>query len=138
MAESCKIQINHHQVRITDDLESFGRILFPDNKNQRRAFIIIFLELKWAGSLVPNLNYLTAKYGISNRILQRTRCKLRKMGIIDHVSRFSKSHDYQEGWSLSNKFADSMKFLAEEYGNLRTRKECPMGKEKDYNQLNFV
>ncbi len=61
--------------------------------------------LKWADHhMVPNLGEVAREHGITRRTLERVRAKMRRMGLIDHVSRFNASHGYREGWVLSNRF----------------------------------
>lgn len=50
------------------------------------------LSLKWANSLVPNLVYLEKQYDISRRILQRTRAKLSKLGVIERMEVLRKAN----------------------------------------------
>jgi hypothetical protein len=37
---------------------------------------------------------------------------VRRMGIIDHVSRFNKIHGYQEGWVFCSRFSHSLDRVA--------------------------
>jgi uncharacterized protein YijF (DUF1287 family) len=52
------------------------------------------------------------KYGFSHRRLETVRAKMRRMGLIDHVSRFNKRYDYREGWVISNRFSNALTHLA--------------------------
>jgi len=45
--------------------------------------------------------------------LERVRAKMRRMGMIDHVSRFNAKRGYREGWILSTRFEKSLGQLAE-------------------------
>ena len=60
-----------------------------------------------------NLAPLAEQHGISKRTLERVRAKLRRLGLIDHVSRFNAQHGYREGWVLSPRFARSLTLLAD-------------------------
>jgi hypothetical protein len=51
----------------------------------------VFVELKYADDqFLPNLEWVADKHGISRRVLETVRAKLRRLGILDHVSRFNK------------------------------------------------
>ena len=110
-------------------------MLFLGNRNQQHAAACIFLELKWANSLVPKLAYLEHKYDISRRILQRARAKLSRLGIIEHVSYLNSRYGGQHGWKLSSRFEGALKQLAEKTGSFRNSKVS--SKEKDLMLLDF-
>jgi hypothetical protein len=84
--ELTKIDFNHRRISQISDFTELIEMLFPNNRNQQHAAVCIFFELKWANRIVPNLAYLERKYEVSRRILQRTRAKLSKLGLIEHVS----------------------------------------------------
>ena len=86
MSEPTKIDFHHRRISQISDFTELIEMLFPGNCNQQHAAACIFFELKWANSIVPNLAYLESKYDISRRILQRTRAKLSRLGLIEHVS----------------------------------------------------
>jgi len=91
MPQYTKISFNHRK-----DLADYGdlvEMLFPGNRNQQHASACIFFELKWAQGLVPNLSYLEKRYDISRRILQRSRAKLARLGLIEHISSFNKRYN---------------------------------------------
>ena len=88
-------------------------MLFPGNKNHQKVFLAIFIELKYdPREFLPYLSPLCEKYGFTPRLLETVRSKMRRMGIIDHVSRFNKAHGYREGWIFSNRFTRSLKRLS--------------------------
>lgn len=43
--------------------------------------------------------------------MERVRTKMRRMGLIDHISRFSPRLGYREGWILSAKFEHALRRL---------------------------
>jgi hypothetical protein len=45
------------------------------------------------------------------------------MGLIDHVSRFNKSHGYREGWIFSNRLSHSLARLSELIQGFKGRKD---------------
>ncbi len=111
---STKVELNHNRIARTEGLDEFADILFPRNKNHKRVFLTIFIEIKYSKEgFLPVLAPLTEKYDFSERMLETVRSKLRRLGFIDHVSRFNKRYGYREGWVLSNRFRRSMLRLAE-------------------------
>jgi predicted DNA-binding transcriptional regulator YafY len=95
-------------------LADLAELLFPGNRNQQHAFLVIWISLKWAAHhMVPNLSEIAAEYGVSKRTLERVRAKMRRMGLIDHVSRFTQRFGYREGWCLSPRFEKALKQLVQ-------------------------
>ena len=119
-----KIELNHNKIARIQGLDEFAQLLFPRNTNHQKIFLAIFIELKYA----PHefLSYLTPlcdKYGFSDRMLETVRSKMRRMGIIDHVSRFNKTYGYREGWIFSMRFSNALNRLAELTKGFRDRKD---------------
>ena len=111
---STKIEFNCNKIARIQGLDELAQLLFPGNRSHQRAFLAIFIELKYAqGQLLPHLSSLCDRYGFSPRMLETVRSKLRRLGIIDHVSRFNKNHGYREGWVFSNRFSHGLVRLAE-------------------------
>ena len=136
MSESTKIELKFRHISQISDFTELIEILFPNNRNQQHAAGCIFLELKWCQHIVPNLSYLEAKYNISRRILQRSRAKLSKLGVIEHVSCFNSRYGGQQGWKLSSRFERSLNQLARKCFSFRdTRKSS---KDKDKMLLAFM
>jgi hypothetical protein len=102
---STKVDLNHNKVLRVETLDELAVILFPGNKNHQRIFLAIFVELKWAdGQFLTALEPIADQHGFSRRSLETVRAKMRRLGLIDHVSRFNRKHGYREGWALSGKF----------------------------------
>ena len=109
-----KIDFSFNRINRIQDLDEFAAMLFPGNKNHQKVFLAVFIELKYAeGQFMPSLSHLCQKYGFSNRMLETVRAKMRRMGIIDHVSRFNQKYGYREGWVFSNRFARSLELVAD-------------------------
>jgi len=126
-----KIELNYNKIARIQALDELARILFPGNKNHQKIFLAIFIELKFAPKeLLPFLTPLCDKYGFTPRMLETVRSKMRRMGIIDHVSRFNKAHGYREGWVFSNRFSRSLSHLAELTQGFRERKDA-LQEQKD-------
>jgi len=136
MSESTKIHFQHRRISQLSDFTELIEMLFPGNRNQRYAAACIFFELKWADGMVPNLAYLEKKYGFSRRVLQRTRAKLTRLGLIEHVSYLNSRYGGQHGWRLSSRFETGLRQLAERCSVLRDRSTS--SQEKDAMMLGFV
>ena len=119
MPEPTKIDFHHRRVSQISDYTELIAMLVPGNRNQQYAAACIFFELKWADSIVPNLAYLETKYEISRRILQRTRAKLARLGLIEHVSYLNSRYGGQHGWKLSSRFETALRRLANTSETLR-------------------
>ncbi len=98
-----KIDLSFNKIARVRDLDEFAEVLFPRNSSHQTMFVAIFVELKYAeGSFLPNLEPVCERYGFSKRRLETVRAKMRRMGLIDHVSRLSKRYGYREGWVAFN------------------------------------
>jgi len=111
-------------------------MLFPGNRNQQHAAACIFFELKWTAIIVPNLGYLESRYDISRRVLQRTRAKLSRLGLIEHVSYLNSRYGGQHGWKLSSRFETALRQLADRCSLLRDK--ATRSKERDGMMLELV
>ena len=136
MAEPTKIDFHHRRITQISDFTELIEMLFTGNRNQRYAAACIFFELKWANSMVPNLAHLERRYGISRRILQRTRAKLSRLGLIEHVSYLNSRYGGQHGWKLSSRFKTALRQLAEKCATFRDR--TAGSQEKDRMMLELV
>ena len=135
---STKIEISHNRIARIEELDELAAILFPGNKNHQRIFVAIHIELKWAdGQFLKALEPIADKYGLSRRVLETVRSKMRRMGLIDHVSRFNRKYGYREGWVFSNKFSRSIKSLSHQVDALR---ECkgPIQERRDRDLFNYL
>ena len=134
MGEHTKISFSHRKE--ISDYADLVEMLFLGNRNQQHAAICILFELKWTDLLMPNMAKLEAKYGISRRILQRTRAKLSKLGLIEHVGYLNSRYNGQHGWKLSTRFERALNQLAQKCASLRDTKTS--SKEKDSMLVDFA
>ncbi len=133
-----KIELNHNRIARMEGLDEFAHVLFPRNRNHQRVFLAVFIELKYAkDGFLSTLAPLAEKYDFSERILETVRSKLRRLGIIDHVSRFNKRCGYREGWVFSNRFARSLEKLAELYDRFRERRDARQ-EQKDRDAFRYL
>jgi len=109
-----KIELNFNKIARIQGLDELAKILFPGNKNHQKVFLAIFIELKYAPDcFLPRLAPLCGKYNFTPRMLETVRSKMRRMGIVDHVSRFNKTHGYREGWLFSKRFDRALNRLSD-------------------------
>jgi hypothetical protein len=119
-----KIELSYNNIARMNGLDDLARILFPGNGNHQKVFLAIFIELKYAlDEFLPSLLPLCAKYEVTPRMLETVRSKMRRMGIIDHVSRFNKTHGYREGWVFSHRFTKSLAKMSQSIEDFRARKD---------------
>ena len=134
MPEYTKISFNHR--KDVSDYSDLVEMLFPGNRNQQHAAVCILFELKWASNIVPNMAKFETRYCISHRILQRTRAKLSRLGLIEHISYLNNRYGGQQGWKLSSRFERGLNHLAEECVKLRDIKTS--SREKDAILIEFA
>ncbi len=108
-----KIEFGFNKISRIQSLDEFAELLFPNNRNHQKLFLAIFVELKYAeGQYLKSLEWVVDKYGCGRRVLEIVRAKMRRLGLIDHVSRFSSKYGYREGWVFSSRFAKSATALS--------------------------
>ena len=62
---------------------------------------------------------------------------MRRLGLIDHVSRFGRKHGYREGWVFSTRFERTLDRLAKLIADLK-RGDTPQRKQKDLDCINYI
>ena len=133
-----KIELNHSKIARIQGLDELARILFPGNGNHQKVFLAIFIELKYAPqAFLPSLNFLCGTYDFTPRMLETVRSKMRRMGIIDHVSRFNKTYGYREGWVFSSRFTTALNRLARIIQDFRERKDA-LQERKDRDLFMYI
>jgi hypothetical protein len=134
---STKIDWSFNKIAKLVDSADLAEMLFPGNRNQQHAFLVLWFSLKWGDHrMVPNLAGVTRQHGISRRTFERVRAKLRRLGLIDRVSRFNARHGYREGWVLSTRFQRSLSQFAAKAAELADSERG--SREKDEMLLEFA
>ncbi|MFC1765372.1 hypothetical protein ACFL6U_25290 [Planctomycetota bacterium] len=136
MRESTKIDFRHRKITDLWDFTELMGVLFPVNRNQQYAACCIFFELKWADDLLSDMRFIEARYSITRRILQRTRAKLSRLGLIEHISYLNNRHGGKHGWKLSYRFEAALRLLADRCFCFRDKRTSQ--KDKDRSLLSFV
>jgi hypothetical protein len=117
--EGTRLEFQHRRIRELHDISDIVELLFPGNRNQQHAAACILHELKWAQGIVPNLVFMQDRYNISRRTLQRTRAKLSRLGLIEHVSGLGIRDAGQRGWRLTGRFSAALRLLADKVDEWR-------------------
>ena len=134
---STKIDCSFNRIAKLQDLADLADLLFPNNRNQQHAFIVIWLAIKWSPHrIVPNFQVVAAQHGISRRTMERVRAKMRRMGLIDHVSRFNKAYGCREGWTLSARFERGLRQMSQHVQALKDTGQ--RSREKDEMLIDFA
>jgi hypothetical protein len=138
MTPSTKIELNSNKIARMEGLDELARVLIPGNKNQQRIFLAIFVELKWAtDQFLPALEPIADQHNISRRTLETVRAKMRRLGIIDHVSRFNRKNGYREGWVFSRRLETSLENLSKQVQNFKRCKDEKQ-KQKDRDAYRYL
>ena len=133
-----KIDLTHQRIMRLKDLDELALVFFPGNRNHQRIFVAIFVEIKWADEqFLSALEPVADKYGLSRRVLETVRAKMRRLGLIEHVCRFNHRHGYREGWVFSRKFATSLTRLAQIADELKVTKG-PVQEKKDRDLFMYI
>jgi hypothetical protein len=119
MTVSTKIDFRYRRIRQLDDVTDLVGILFPGNRNQQHAAARILISLKATTEPVASLSHLEPEHGISRRTLQRTRAKLARLGLIEHVTWMNSRYGGQQGWKLSGRMSTALRQLTEKIDNWR-------------------
>ena len=130
MTEPTKIEFRARHISQLADLTDLVEILFPGNRNQQHAAARILLALKAAKELVPNLKHLEQQHMVSRRTLQRTRARLARLGLIEHVTWMNTRYGGQQGWKLSGRMSTALRQLADKIDDWRNDKRPERG-DKD-------
>ncbi len=130
MNETTKIEFRCRRITEIADLDELTAVLFPGNSNQQHAASCMLFSLKWSPNLMPSLTSLERQFGISRRTLQRTRAKLARLGLIEHVSSLNARYGGQSGWKLSGRFTGALRQLADRVEHWREAK-APDKQEKE-------
>jgi len=120
-------------------LDDLARILFPDNRNHRRAFITIWVAVKYApDQFVPSMGSICARNGVSERTTEIVRAKMKKMGLLKRVSHFDPAYGYNAGWTFSCRFSGCLSGLARMVADHRQPSRRRTDKQKDRDSILYV
>lgn len=139
MAARTKIEISPALVRGIAGLDDLARIFFPDNRNHRRAFVAIWLGIKYADvQFLPSSADLTTRYSISQRTVEIVRAKMKKIGLIKRVSHFSPAYGNQSGWVFCHRFRHAVSALSEATKNATEATDRSVDRQKDEDSVHYI
>ncbi len=119
MTEPTKIDFRYRKISQIGDITDLVDTLFPGNRNQQHAAARILMALKASDKLLRSLSFLENKYNISRRTLQRTRAKLSRLGLIEHITWMNSRYNGQQGWKLSSRMSTALRQLADKIDQWR-------------------
>ena len=108
-----KIIFDYRKARTVEDVTDLMELLFPGNPRQRYAAARIVLSLKAAGGVPSPLSEVARAHGLSRRILERTRAKLARLGLIERVTWMNSRYGGRNGWKLSGRMSAGLRALAD-------------------------
>ena len=128
---STRIELPAGRIARLADMSDVAELLFPGNRNQQHAFLVLWFSLKWADHhLVPNLADAARAHGVTPRTFERVRAKCRRLGLIERISRFNPRFASREGWILSPRFEHVLHRLADWVAALRSRANGSQEKDR--------
>jgi len=134
-----KIEISPAIARRIASLDDLARIFFPDNRNHQRAFIAVWLEIKYAqNQFLASSTNITSRYDLSPRTLEVVRAKLKKLGLIKRISHFNPSHGYHSGWTFSPRFRSCISSLSHAISRTTDMADNQVEERKDKDSINYV
>jgi hypothetical protein len=139
MVARTKIEISPALVRSIAGLDDLARIFFPDNRNHRRAFIAVWLGIKYADAqFLPSTTDLTARYSISQRTVEIVRAKMKRLGLIKRVSHFSPAFGNRSGWVFSHRFRQALSALSEASKEVTEPTGDAIDRQKDEDSMDYI
>ena len=139
IAARTKIEINPALCRELSGLDDLARVFFPDNKNHRRAFLAIWVEIKYADAqFLSSREDVAGRHGVSRRTLETARAKLRKLGLIKRVSHFNPAYGHESGWTFCNRILACLSHLRTRIAAGQEASGRPVDEKKDRDAMYYV
>ena len=136
-AVTTKIDFSFRRIARFSGVGELAEMFFPGNRNQQYAFLAIWIRLKWqSGGIVPNLGQMVMSQGVSRRTLERVRAKMRRMGLLEHITRFDPRFGNREGWILSENFEKSLSLLIQKLADFKSTEKS--SREQDEQLLGIT
>ncbi len=133
-----KIEFNAKKIDRIHGLDELATLLFPGNRKHQKVFMAIFIEIKYAdGGYLPYLKPLCEKYEFSPRMLETVRSKMKRLGLIEHISRLNRKLGYRDGWVFSSRLSRSLVKLSELLQDFKDRKGA-IQEQKDRDLFRYL
>jgi len=127
-----KIEISPALCRQVSGLDDLARIFFPDNKNHRRAFVAIWVEIKYAeAQFLSSRLDLAGRHGVSRRTLDAVRAKMKRLGLIKRVSHFNPAYGHESGWTFCSRFLGCLSDFRDRIATSQEISGRPVDEKKD-------
>ena len=119
-------------MRRISGLDDLARIFFPDNRNHRRAFVAIWVEIKYAErQFLPDMKAIQSEYNLSRRTVENVRAKMKKLGLIKRISHFNPDFGYRAGWIFSGRLRHALTAFAKALDAANVPDGTPVDEKKD-------
>ena len=126
-------------VRRVSGLDDLARIFFPDNLRHQRAFVALWLEIKYSEeTFLPSSKDVAACYEITQRILEIVRAKMKRIGLIKRVSHYNPAFGHRSGWTFSSRFRQALSSLSDTLNSAIQPQERKVDEQKDRNALLYL
>jgi hypothetical protein len=113
-------------------LDDLARIFFPDNKNHRRAFLAIWVEIKYADAqFLSSRMDIACRHAVSRRTVEIVRAKMKRIGIIKRVSHFNPAYGHDSGWTFCSRFLACLSDLRDRVTGSQEVTGRPVDEKKD-------
>lgn len=139
MTVRTKIELTPALVRRISGLDDFARIFFPDNRNHQRAFVAIWLEIKYSrNQFLPSCKGIAVEYDLTERTLETVRAKMKRLGLIRRISHFAPSFGNRSGWTFSARLRYALTALADTLAATSQPTTRPVDEQKDRHSILYI
>ena len=126
-------------VRRVTGLDDLARIFFPDNPRQQRAFVALWLEIKYSEKqFLPSCSNLAPSYEITQRVFEIVRAKMKRLGLIKRVSHYNPTFGHRSGWTFSTRFRQGLSSFSDTLSSAVQPQERTVDEQKDRNALLYL
>jgi hypothetical protein len=138
-AARTKIEISPATARRLAGLDDLSRVFFPDSTLHRRVFIGIWTGIKYAErQFLPSGTPLPETRGVSPKVIETVRAKMKRLGLIKRVSHFNPAHGGRSGWTFSSRFFSAIRSLERSGFDAMRPTDNRIDKKKDRDAVFYV
>ena len=126
-------------MRRVSGLDDLARMFFPDNLRHQRAFVALWLEIKYSEEqFLPSCNNVAPSYEITQRVFEIVRAKMKRLGLIKRVSHYNPAFGHRSGWTFSSRFRQSLSSLSDTLSGAVRPQGRAVDEQKDRNALLYL